>query len=250
MNTLLFGSNHRIRTCFPRLLGVLLWCLCINAYALNVKTYIPPQAFTYKETIVSELDTHFPYIPEYNYVPALIEHESCISLKHLRCWSSTSELRTKREQGLGLGQTTRAFREDGSVRFDILTDMRKRYIKELKEANWGTFKHRPDLQIRMIVLLLRDNYKALRNVPSPINRLHMTDAAYNGGIGWVQKERRACGLAKGCDPNVWFGNVENYCLRSKKPLYGGRSVCDIAKNHPRDTFFNRLPKYQREYIAR
>lgn len=217
---------------------------------MNVKTYIPPQAFTHKETIQTELDKHFPYIPEYNYVPALIEHESCISLKHSRCWNSTSELRTKREQGLGLGQITRTFNADGSVRFDVLTDMRKKYLAELKEANWNTFKHRPDLQIRMITLLLRDNYKALRNVPNPNYRLHFTDAAYNGGIGWVQRERRACGLAKGCDPNQWFGHTENYCLRSKKPLYGGRSVCDIAKNHPADTFRNRLPKYQRQYFIK
>lgn len=227
-----------------------MWCFSTIVHGLDVKTYIPPQAFTHKETITKELDTHFSYIPEYNYVPALIEHESCISLSHSRCWNSTSELRTKREQGLGLGQITRTFNTDGSVRFDVLTDMRKKYLKELKEANWNNFKHRPDLQIRTITLLLRDNYKSLYNVTDPMSRLHMTDAAYNGGIGWIQKERRACGLAKNCDPNVWFGNVENYCLRSKKPLYGNRSVCDIAKNHPRDTFFNRLPKYKSNYIVR
>lgn len=196
------------------------------------------------------MDEHFPYIPEYNYVPALIEHESCISVKHSRCWNSTSELRTKREQGLGLGQATRAFKADGSVRFDIITDMRKRYIKELKEASWDTFKHRPDLQIRMITLMLRDSYKGLYNVKDPVARLHMTDGAYNGGIGWIQRERRACGLAKNCDPNLWFDNVEHYCLRSKKPLYGNRSVCDISRHHISDVFYGRLPKYKQQYFVK
>lgn len=144
---------------------------------------------------------------------------------------------------------TRAFRSDGSTRFDVLTDLRNKYKDALREASWDTFKHRPDLQIRMIVLLLRDNYKILRNVKDPMARLHMTDAAYNGGVGWILRERRACGLAKDCDPGLWFGNVERYCLRSKKALYGNRSVCDIARNHPRDIFFHRLPKYQRQYFT-
>ena len=178
----------------------------LHLYAVNVKTYIPPQAFTHKETIRKELDRLWPDIPTYNYVPALIEHESCLSLSHSRCWNSTSELRSKREQGLGIGQATRAFREDGTVRFDIIKDMRDRYKQELREANWDTFKHRPDLQVRLTVLLLRDNWKGLHTVQDPMARLHMTDAAYNGGIGWIQRERRACGLAKGCDPGIWFGN--------------------------------------------
>lgn len=216
--------------------------------ALDPKTYIPPQAFTFKEIIKDELDKHFPTIPEYNYVPALFEHESCISLRHSRCWNSTSELRSKREQGLGIGQATRAFREDGTVRFDIIKDMRDRYKQELREANWDTFKHRPDLQVRLTVLLLRDNWRGLYAVQDPMARLHMTDAAYNGGIGWIQRERRACGLAKGCDPGIWFGNVENYCLRSKKAIYGNRSPCDIAKHHPYDVFNNRLPKYKQQYF--
>ena len=243
MNRLLFGSIQTIRL-------LLLVALSTTVYAVDPKTYIPPQAFTHKETIRTELDKHFNYIPTYNYVPALIEHESCISLKHSRCWNSTSELRTKREQGLGLSQVTRAFREDGTVRFDVLTDMRKKYLAELKEANWDTFKHRPDLQIRLTVLLLRDNWRALRDVEDPMARLHMTDAAYNGGIGWIQRERRACGLAKDCNPGLWFDNTERYCLRSKKVIYGNRSVCDIAAGHPSDVFKNRLPKYEKQYFVK
>ena len=96
MNRLLFGSIQTIRL-------LLLVILSNAAYAVDPKTYIPPQAFTHKETIRTELDKHFNYIPTYNYVPALIEHESCISLRHSRCWNSTSELRSAREQGTGLG---------------------------------------------------------------------------------------------------------------------------------------------------
>lgn len=217
--------------------------------AIASQNYIPPQAFTHKETIKKELDTYFPTIPTYNYVPALIEHESCISLKHSRCWKSTSELRSKREQGVGLGQVTRTFREDGSIRFDVLTEMRQKYMKDLKEASWDTIKNRPDVQIRVITLMLRDTYKSLYNVEDPMARLQMTDAAYNGGLGGLQKERRACGLAKNCDPGIWFGNVEKYCLKSKKILYANRNACDINRHHVKDTLLVRVPKYQKQYFT-
>jgi len=58
---------------------------------------------------------------------------------------------------------------------------------------------------------------------------------------------RACGIAKNCNPNVWFGHVEKYCLKSKKPLYGTRSVCDIHRNHVTDSIKHKLPKYKNYY---
>ena len=42
---------------------------------------------------------------------------------------------------------------------------------------------------------------------------HLAAAGYNAGAGNIQKEQRACARALGCDPNVWFGNVEAHCLR-------------------------------------
>ena len=86
-----------------RYLAFFLLVVSSLAFGQSVKTYIPPQAFEHKETIRYEINTFFPNIPEYNYIPSLIEHESCLSLKHSRCWKSTSELKSKREQGTGLG---------------------------------------------------------------------------------------------------------------------------------------------------
>jgi membrane-bound lytic murein transglycosylase MltF len=45
--------------------------------------------------------------------------------------------------------------------------------------------------------------------------LRMCDAAYNGGYGGLQQERRACGQRAGCDPQKWFAHVEQVCLKSK-----------------------------------
>ncbi|QXN70523.1 putative lytic murein transglycosylase [Bacillus phage vB_BspM_AgentSmith] len=94
-------DNHTIRALKRyALMFVFMMCVPLSAYSNG---YIPPQAFDFKLNIQEELDKHFDYIPDYNYVPALIEHESCLSLSHSRCWNSTSRLKTQREEGAGLG---------------------------------------------------------------------------------------------------------------------------------------------------
>lgn len=213
--------------------------------------YIPPQAFQYKQEIKDNLDEYFPQLAKYNYVPALIEHESCISLKHKRCWNPASELLTKRENGVGFFMVTRAWDEQtGAVRFDSLTDMKNKYKDALKEASWGTFKARPDLQIRMGVLMLRDNHKALYSIKDQDVRMQMMDAAHNAGLGNVMKKRRACGIKKDCDPQLWYDNTENECIGHTRKLYGNRSACDIVKNHVRDTILIRMPKYEAQYFTK
>lgn len=210
----------------------------------STSTYIPPKAFKYFSVINNELNRVFPELTLKHYIPSLIEHESCISLKHKRCWEPTSELLSAREQGVGLGQLTRAYRLNGSIRFDSLKEIRTRHMQELRELSWENIKQRPDLQIRAMILMVKNNYNALRTVTGPVNRLKMTDSAYNSGLGNVNKERIVCGLAKDCNPQYWDNNVERYCQKSKKPLYGGRSACDINSHHVHDVFNNKMPKYK------
>lgn len=220
--------------------------ILLTAGAAVAQDYIPPQAFKHKETIKTEIQNYFDNLPNPYYIPALIEHESCISLKHSRCWNSTSRLKSAREEGAGLGQITRAYNADGSLRFDSLYELRTRYKTELKDAAWETIYSRPDVQIRMIILMSRDNYNKLYDVPKGMERLAMTDAAYNGGMGGLQKGRRQCGLRQGCNPNIWFGNVEKIVVKSTKPIYGDRSPDDINKHHVKDVLKTRMPKYERK----
>lgn len=229
------------------LLGVLLYAFCTLSLGQNVKTYIPEKAYPLLPIFYKEAERLMPMVPTPAYFGALGEQESCISLKHSRCMSPTSQLLSKREQGLGIFQLTRAFRDDGSTRFDSLTDMRNRYRTELSEMSWNNLANRPDLQIRAAILMIREGYTRFAGVPDKMARLQMADAAYNGGVGGTLKERTACGLAKGCDPNLWFDNVENYCLKSKKAIYGNRSPCLINREHPDLIFHLRLPKYQLHY---
>lgn len=216
--------------------------------AIGQTDYIPPKAFFYRDTIQSEISTYFKDIPTYNYVPGLIEHESCISLKHKRCWEPTSQLKTKREEGAGLSQITRTFREDGSIRFDSLTEMRNRYKNELKEAKWETIYQRPDVQIRILILMSRDNFKKLYDVKDPNNRLAMTDAAYNAGLGAVNRKRRNCGLKANCNPQLWFNNVETECTGMNKAIYGNRTACSISNHHVDDVINVKIPKYKMMYF--
>jgi len=221
--------------------------LFILTMVMSVMVYaqIPIKAHAYVDTIKKEVSTHFPEIPYMEYVPALIEKESCVTLKHSWCFSSLSELKTHRERGVGLGQITIAYNQDGTVRFDKLTEMTTKYKAQLKGVDWGNIGRSPDAQIRIMTLMLRDDYRALYNVEDEYQRLSMTDAAYNGGRGSVNKERRICGLAKDCDPDIWFGHVERYCSKSKKPMkaYGNRSICDIHRDHVRSVMKVKLPKY-------
>jgi len=182
--------------------------------------------------------------PKVAYLGSLIELESCIHLKHPRCWNPKSRLKSAREEGAGLGQITRAFKPDGSIRFDALSDLKYKYPKELYELNWQVVYDRPDLQIRALALMMRDNYQAFdKYVPDKREAYAFADAAYNGGLGGVNHERRACKLASWCDPNKWFDNVEKLCLKSKAALYGNRSACDINREHVEGVLNTRSTKY-------
>lgn len=172
-----------------------------------------------------------------------MEHESCISLKHSRCWNPASRLKSAREEGAGLGQITRAYTTSGAIRFDALEEIRNKHV-ELKELTWYNVYTRPDLQLRAVVLKMRDNYQYYARYTDSENALAFADAAYNGGIGGVDRERRACKISGNCNASKWFENVELFCLKSKAALYGQRSACDINRHHVKDVLITRAPKYR------
>lgn len=126
----------------------------------------------------------------------------------------------------------------------MLAEMRRKYPVELKELSWNTIYGRPDLQIRTMLFMVRDGYNFhLPTSASKLEALAFSDAEYNGGRRGLLAEKQACKLA-GCDPSKWFNNVELYCMKSKVPLYGKRSACDINRHHVSDVIFTRAPKYK------
>lgn len=183
------------------------------------------------------------------YLAGQIEKESCITLKHSKCWNPKVTLKTHREYGAGLGQLTKAFRPDGSVRFDTLKEIRSKHKKELAELSWENILQRPDLQMRAIILMMRDNYSYYSKFADNSTEAYLfATVAYNGGIGGLDNERRACKLATWCDHTRWTDNVEKLCLKSKAPMYGTRSACDINRAYPKDIIYTRAPKYSKFWV--
>lgn len=215
-----------------------------KSVAQDIKTFIPLNATKYLPVLKAEVNNNFNEIVTPWYFGGLIEQESCISLRHSRCWLPTSSLKTSREEGAGIGQLTRAYKVDGTLRFDSLSDLRKAHMTELKELSWSNVYQRPDLQIRGLLLMSRDNYKGFFQVTTQLERLKMTDAAYNSGSSSVRKRRLQCGLTKGCNPQVWDGNVGSMKVLSSKPIYGTRSPQFINDEHVEMIFHKRMNKYE------
>jgi hypothetical protein len=224
--------------------AVLIIVFAPRAHAQDVRTYVPAGAYKYAPLLKAEQDRLWPGHPMPSALGALVEQESCISLKHSRCWNPGARLKTEREEGAGMGQITRAYRKDGSLRFDALEATRA-LDPSLVDLRWDTVYRRPDLQLRAIVAMNLDCDRRMRRmVPNPQARLEMCDAAYNGGLAGLQQERRACGQRAGCDPQQWFRHVELVCLKSKVAWKGyGKSACGINREHVEMVIVTRRPKY-------
>lgn len=201
---------------------------------------LPTGFATYGPILKAEQAKYWGDHPDPAILAALVEQESCASLKSPRCWNPAARLKSAREEGAGMGQITRAYRADGSLRFDALAGLRDQYGADLAGLSWDTVYQRPDLQLRALVLMSRDSARTFRGAPA---WLAFGDAGYNGGVAGVQRERRACKLSAGCDPAQWFSHVEAHCLKSRQPIYGNRSACDINREHVRNVLLVRRAKY-------
>lgn len=208
---------------------------------------LPPNAVTYLPMLKEQQMSYWANHPQPEVLAGLVEQESCISLKSKSCWSPTSQLKNAREEGAGVGQITRAYTATGAIRFDSLAAMRSKYKTELNGWTWDNVYTNPQYQFRAMVLMSRDNFSSIhRVIPDGLKVLPFADAAYNEGIGGVQSDRRMCQLKADCDPSVWFNNVEITCSRSKTPIYGTRSPCDISRDHVHKVMLVRSAKYKQK----
>ena len=212
------------------------------SYAGSYNDKIPAKAIELQVELHSKIMEIFPEHPLPPYMSALIEHESCITLSHSRCWSHKSKLKTKREEGAGFFQITRAYDKSGLVRFDNVNILRTRY-KVLEELTWDNIYDRPDLQMKAGILLWKNIYIQLPEQLPTYTKIHFADAAYNGGYRGMYRDRQRCKLKPNCDPTLWFDNVELTCTKSKRIIYGNRNACDINRHHVRDVILNKLDKY-------
>ncbi|MBN9411330.1 MAG: hypothetical protein J0H69_19470 [Burkholderiales bacterium] len=218
--------------------------LCLVSAALFIglvgfaRADVPAPAKTLAPLVVDEIERRWPEIPRRSYIGALIEKETCITLTHRSCWSTSARLKTSREEGAGLGQITRAWTADGALRFDALAETRAMAPQDLAELNWTSVYIRADLGIRAILVKLEDCDDRLKRLGSfePLVRVAFCDAAYNGGWGGLQQDRRLCALKPGCDAGQWFGHVEHTSSKSRTKWQGyGQSAFDINREHVAST---------------
>ncbi len=200
---------------------------------------LPANAAANLPILKAELKAHWPGMPLPSAVAAQVEQETCISLKHSRCWSPRAELRTAREQGVGLGQVTR------TARFDVLAELRTQFPRQLAGWAWDSpTLYDPALQLRALVLMDRRNWQAVTGTASDRERLAMTLASYNGGLRGLAADRALCKGTAGCDSSRWFGQVERTCTKSQTAAPGyGRSFCDINRGYVVAVLDQRRAKY-------
>jgi hypothetical protein len=209
---------------------------------------VPARAAQYLPTLVGAQRSIWPGAPMPSFLAAQVEQESCITLKHSKCWNPTAQLKTSREWGRGLGQVTTAYRTDGSVRFDKQEELRQQFpsLRGWTTARWSD----PTYQLTAIVEMDKSIYGRQRDAADPIEQLKFTLSAYNGGEGGVLQDRRLCANTKGCDPSRWTGHVERTSLKSKIASKGyGKSFFAINREYVTNILDVRRPKYERFFRA-
>lgn len=203
----------------------------------------PTAALPLLPILKAQQQTYWPDMALPSALGAQVEQETCISLTSRGCWNPKAELKTSREQGVGLGQLTRAFRADGSTRFDALSELVAAHPKELAGLSWQN-RYDPTLQLRALVLKDKQGCNLVRDAKTPSDQLAMCFAAYNGGIGGLNSDRRSCAGTKGCDPGKWFGNVEHTSLKAKTAVPGyGKSFFAINRGYVQNIMIVRRPRY-------
>jgi len=227
----------------------LAYCTYSNAATGKVshseEVYIPVNAYKYMPLVLVTIKNTWPELPEYSYLPALIEQESCYTLTSKNCFAPTAELKTSREEGGGFLQVTRAYSSNGGIRFDALNDNLK-LDPRLKTLNWSNLYSRPDDQLIIGLRMVQSSYNKIHLYVNDIDVvLDMTDSAYNAGLGGLLNKRLKCSMTPNCDKDIWFGNVENICLTGNKALYGKNTACMINTTHVRNVRKVKRAKYDK-----
>jgi hypothetical protein len=171
-----------------------------------------------------------------------IEQETCKSLNHPTCWSPKSELKSKVEYGVGLGQITISYDKSGNVRFNNFEGVKKLDI-HLKDWEWED-RYNPLFQMEALVTMNRVNYNYMKGWKADHdNKVAFMLSSYNGGIGGLIKDRELCKAKSGCDPNIWFGNVEKYSYKAKLATTYSKSNYQINREYVINIMNTRRFKY-------
>lgn len=215
-----------------RLLVSVLLLMAGAAHAGN----IPPNAVQHLPVLKEQIVTYWPDAPQYSIFAGQVEQETCITLKHRKCWSPYAELKTEREYGFGLGQITI------TKSFNNFLEAKK-LDASLKDWQWEN-RYDATFQLRTMVLTDRFNFSKFVWASDDYERMAFTLAAYNGGLGGVLSDRRVCSASPSCDPSKWFGQVEHTSKKAKVAVKGyGKSFFEINREYVRNILTIRRYRY-------
>lgn len=225
------------------------WFLLALAFCAGAATaQVPPQAREHLPTLLSVQRGVWPDAPEPWFLAGQIEQESCITLKHPRCWNPRVELKTPREYGFGLGQITIAYRSDGSVRFNKWAELRARY-PSLRRWAWED-RYDPAYQMTALVEMDKGLCRMFFAAASQRDMLGFCLSAYNGGEGAVRQDQILCSNTPGCEKARWFGHVEKHSMKARVPFAGyGKSPFEINREYPKVILDVRRAKYQPFFLG-
>jgi soluble lytic murein transglycosylase-like protein len=74
--------------------------------------------------------------------------------------------------------------------------------------------YNPAWAMRALVRYNHRLYLGIENTASDCDHWAMTFSAYNGGAGWLARDRAQCARVPGCDPSRWWGQVEGQTQRA------------------------------------
>ena len=185
---------------------------------------LPGQSAQLLPVLKTEIETFWPTLAPREFIAGVIDQESN--------WKAAAALRTDREWGCGLGQFTVAYKADGSVRFDALTET-KRLDKSLRDWDWKDCGN-VQFQLRATVLKLKVNNRNCSILMVGGREINACNGSqYNGGAGNTAKRIRLCRMDKNCDPTLWYGHLEKQCGQSNVKAHGyGESFCQINSKYP------------------
>lgn len=196
--------------------------------------------------------TQAEYWPDHPYpatIAAQVEKETCITIKHPKCWTPFAQLKTARELGFGFGQFTVAYNADGTERFNTWSDLKRKHGVALADWTWDN-RFDPRLQMRAMVLYDRQIFKMFESATDDtLQALMFAYAGYNGGPAGTLKEIRMCGATPGCDPKRWEGRkgwlgVESVSNKSRKPWNGyGDSAFSINRKYVKAILYEKVGRY-------
>lgn len=212
--------------------------------AQDARSYVPEGARRYAPVLVLEQKAVWPRMPEPWTLAGLVEQESCISLRHSKCWNPRAELKTPREYGFGFGQITVAYRANGTVRFNKFEELKASHAS-LKDWTWEA-RYDSAFQLKAIVEMCLGLWRKIPPAATTQDHLAFMLSSYNGGLSAVLQDRRMCSNIAGCDSGRWFGHVERHSVKSRVPQkgYGGQSWYGINREYVRNVLLLRRNKYR------